>query len=126
MIELKRWYHEDCTIGRLKIEGFQCFTLELPWLNNHKNISCIHTGVYGYFFRNSSRNGSVLELLNVHGRTNIQIHSGNYISQIRGCILTGDSVKWLNSDKIPDVTNSRNTLRRILALAGRSGHIFIN
>lgn len=125
MMTLNRWPLTDCTIGRLSIENFQCFTLELQDLNNQRGISCIPAGIYEYYARNSTRNGSVLELRHVHNRTNIQIHSGNYTSQIKGCILTGDSVKWLNSDRIPDVTNSKNTLRRLLALAGQSGHIQI-
>ena len=126
MIELNRWYQDDCTIGRLKIGDFQCFTLELPWLNNKKNESCIPPGTYEYFSRQSPKNGAVLELRDVENRTYVQIHSGNYTSQILGCILVGDSVRWLNADNIPDVTNSVNTKRKLLSLAGSKGHIIIN
>jgi len=126
MIEINRWYQDDCTMGRLKIDDFQCFTLELPWLNNQNDISCIPPGTYEYFLRNSPHNGAVLELRDVEDRTYVQIHSGNYTSQILGCILVGDSIKWLNADEIPDVTNSVNTKRRLLAIAGSSGHIIIN
>jgi hypothetical protein len=59
-------------------------------------------------------------------RTNIQVHSGNYTSQIRGCILVGDAVKFLDGDMIPDVTNSKNTLRALLAILPESFNIEIN
>ena len=123
MINIKRWYHSDCTIGRLSIAGFQCFTLELPDLNNESNRSCIQEGVYNYETYNSPKHGEVLLLLEVENRTYIEVHAGNFTRQIRGCILVGDSVKWIDSDSIPDVSNSKNTLKKLLKLAGDSGQI---
>jgi len=116
MIELYRWYHDDCTIGRLCFEDFQCFTLELPDLNNQRNISCIPEGVYNCHIFNSQKNGKVISIEDVPGRSYIQIHSGNFTSQIEGCILVGDSIKRLNADNIPDVTNSKKTLSELLAI----------
>jgi len=118
---IKRWYHEDCTIGRLSINDFQCFTLELRDLNNEQDISCIPRGKYDYYYRNSNHNGDVLELRAVPDRRYIQIHAGNYTSQIRGCILVGDGIKWINKDSIPDVTNSKSTLKKLLKHAGQAG-----
>lgn len=124
-MKIKRSYWDDCTIGRLWINNFQCFTLELPNLDNQQDISCIPAGDYEYYFRNSPHNGDVLELRNVEDRSYIQIHAGNYTRQILGCILVGDGVKWLDGDSIPDVTNSKNTLKRLLKEAGTSGTIKI-
>lgn len=118
---IKRWYNKDCTIGRLLIGNFQCFTLELPDLGNQEDISCIPAGKYDYYFRESPHNGPVLELRAVPDRRYIQIHSGNYTSQILGCILVGDGIKWINKDSIPDVTNSKSTLKKLLKHAGKSG-----
>lgn len=115
-IFIDRWYQPDCTLGRLSFGNFKCFTLELPWNNNLNDISCIPEGKYEAFKRKSPKNGLCVELKSVKGRTNIQIHSGNYTRQIEGCILTGDSIKYLDNDGIPDVTNSRNTLDKMLAL----------
>jgi len=123
MINIKRWYHPDCTIGRLSIADFQCFTLELPDLDNQSNISCIPEGVYNYETYNSPKHGEVLLLLEVENRSYIEVHAGNFTRQIRGCILVGDSVKWIDSDSIPDVSNSKNTLKKLLKLAGDSGQI---
>ncbi len=118
MLNIKRWYHKDCTIGRLTLSGgtFQCFTLELPWKENERGISCIPAGTYEAFKRMSPKNGSVIELLNVKDRSNIQVHRGNYTRQIEGCILVGDSVKFLDADSIPDVTTSGQTMDKLLAL----------
>lgn len=118
MINIKRWYHKDCTIGRLSLSGgtFQCFTLELPWKENERGISCIPAGAYEAFKRMSPKNGSVIELSNVKDRSNIQIHRGNYTRQVEGCILVGDSVKFLDADTIPDVTTSGQTMDKLLSL----------
>ncbi len=117
MIKIERWHREDCTLGILTCGDFKCFTLELPWKDNEKNISCIpsasaYTGVKWF----SPKNGDCFYIPNVMNRTHIQIHSGNYTSQIEGCILVGDSIKFLNDDGIPDVTNSRKTLNKLLEL----------
>ncbi len=118
MITIRRWYMQDCVVGRLTIAGhsFQCFTLELPWLENQRGISCIPAGEYEAFKRMSPKNGSVVEFANVKDRSNIQIHRGNYTRQIEGCILVGDSVRFLDADSIPDVANSSAMMDRLLAL----------
>lgn len=113
-INLATWSQDDCTLGRLSYDEFQCFTLELPWLENEQGVSCIPEGRYLAFKRKSPKNGLVLELESVPNRTFIQIHAGNYTRQIEGCILVGDSIKFLDKDAIPDVTNSKRTLDKLL------------
>jgi hypothetical protein len=44
------------------------------------------------------------------------MHTGNFTHQILGCILVGDGLKYVDGDTILDVTNSRNTLNKLLAL----------
>ena len=97
MIKIERWYQKDCTLGRLYCGDFQCWTLELPFLDNKTNVSCIYPAS-GYVGRKhvSPKNGDVIAIDNVMDRTHIQVHSGNYTSQIQGCILVGDSIKFLN------------------------------
>ncbi len=116
MIKISRIYQDDCTVGVLTYNGFRCFTLELPDKENQPNVSCIPAGTYQAFKRNSPKNGNVIELKHVLNRTNIQVHSGNYTSQILGCILVGDSLKDINRDGIIDVTNSKVTLGKLLEL----------
>jgi len=115
-INIKRWHHDDCTLGRLYCKGYQCFTLELPDKGNQNGISCIPPGRYKARKHLSPANGACIAIDNVPGRTQIQIHAGNYTRDIHGCILIGDSIKFLDSDTNPDVTNSRATLDKLLSL----------
>jgi len=115
-IYIERWYHSDCTLGRLYYGDYQCWTLELPKLGNRSNISCIPAGHYQAFKRNSPSNGRCIELRDVPGRSFIQIHAGNFTRQIEGCILPGNSITHLDADGIPDVGSSRAALDKLLAL----------
>ena len=124
-IKLTTWLQNDCTLGRLSFIDFQCFTLELPWIDNLTNISCIPAGMYRVTKYESPSKGSVLLLHDVPNRTYVEIHSGNYTSQIDGCILVGDGIKYLNNDTIPDVINSKKTLRKLLDLVPKETFIEI-
>ena len=108
---ISRIYQNDCTVGILNygLNARAC-TLELPWKDNQPNISCIPAGYYIAQYRNSPSNGDVIELKGVPNRSYIQVHSGNYTSQIEGCILVGDSIKDINKDGVLDVANIKDTL----------------
>jgi hypothetical protein len=125
---ITRAYYSDCTVGRLFIKNskFYCPTLELPWLGNEPNISCIDEGDYTYRIAPSpARNRDVIWIDKVQGRSAIQIHEGNYTSQIRGCILVGDGMRDMNGDTIPDVTNSLVTLQKLMANISSTGTLKI-
>jgi hypothetical protein len=67
-----------------------CETLELPWRDNQRGISCIPEGTYECKLAFSpSRKYDVYWLQNVPGRQDVQIHIGNFTKDIRGCILLG-------------------------------------
>jgi len=116
VLTIRTWINNDCTIGRLNFQEFNCLTLELPWLDNKINVSCIPAGVYEASLYNSPKHGRVVLLKDVEGRTFIEIHSGNFTRQILGCILVGDSLKYLDDDDTLDVTNSYRTLQKLLGL----------
>lgn len=113
-IQIDSWRQHDCTLGRLTYGGLRCFTLELPWHGNKRNISAIPAGEYPATKYESPKHGRVLLLHDVPNRSYIEIHAGNFTSQIAGCILVGDGIRYLNDDNIPDVTNSRATLAGLL------------
>ena len=109
------------TLGELQIKEkgkvvFRANTLELPNKHNQKNISSIPVGIYPARKGYSSKNKSVVKIGEVPGRNYIQIHSGNYNSQIEGCILVGEYFEDINKDNYLDVVNSRVTLASILNL----------
>lgn len=116
-ISISRIYQPDCTLGIMNHRsGFRCCSLELPWLNNQKNISCVPAGIYECFKRHSNNNGDVFELRNVINRTFIQCHSANFTRQIKGCIIVGDSFTDIDKDGILDVTNSKTTHKKLMSL----------
>ncbi|CAL9974226.1 hypothetical protein VPHF99_0189 [Vibrio phage F99] len=126
-IILKTVKQPDCTLGVLTVEGsdFRCFTLELPDKGNASNVSCIPAGTYEYFKRVSNAKGNVIELRNVVGRKYVQVHTGNFTSDILGCILVGKTIADINADGIPDVTSSGNTMKALLSVLDDEGTITI-
>jgi hypothetical protein len=108
------------TLGILKLTNeLICYTLELPYLNNQRNISCIPAGEYNCVRVKSPRFGDVFEVVNVKGRSNILIHKGNWITDIQGCILVGlqQSIydNNLNRYSVLNSTGAFNKLNLLLA-----------
>lgn len=102
------------TRGELFIgETYFAKTLELPWRENKKNISCIPLGNYL-----CKRTFSIkllkytYEVLNVISRDGIRLHPGNFFFDVEGCILMGSNFMDLNKDNQLDLVNSRATLQR--------------
>lgn len=95
---------------------FECKTLELPWKNNDNEVSCIPSGKYKVTFYNSPTKGEVLLLHNVPNRSMIEIHYGNYYTQILGCILVGKSHTKINNDAVIDISKSKYTLDKIISI----------
>lgn len=74
------------------IDGQEFCTLEPPWLDNRRNVSCIPAGEYRCEFLAKSASGKykdVFHLQDVPGRSGILIHNGNLVSHTKGCILLG-------------------------------------
>lgn len=88
---LYRFFENDeVTFGYISLDGkITCYTMELPWLANQKNISCIPTGSYKTLPIVHPKKKNIWRILDVPGRLGIQIHAGNYPFQIEGCILPG-------------------------------------
>jgi hypothetical protein len=109
------------TIGKLLIINgndlvLECNTLELPFKANIRNISCIPIGGYVVGRRYSERHGEHLKVYDVDGRSHILIHSANYVTELRGCISVGKYFVDINKDGNLDVSNSRDSLNKILCL----------
>tara|TARA_R100000655_G_scaffold40612_3_gene76402 strand:+ start:8236 stop:8649 length:414 start_codon:yes stop_codon:yes gene_type:complete len=98
-------------------EIFTCSTLELPFKENKRNISCIPTGRYLVNTRTSSKYGDHFILEDVPNRDFILIHTANYYSQLRGCIAVGEGFSDINKDDSLDVYSSKKTLQNLLKKA---------
>lgn len=108
---LERQFLSECTLGHLIINGREfCKTLERPWKENQRNISCIPNGDYICQKRFSVKFGICFELINVIDRGGILIHAGNLVRHSRGCILLGENYGILESQQA--ILNSRKTMQR--------------
>jgi hypothetical protein len=85
---LTRTYFPDGTNGKLLCEGKMiCNTIELPWKNNEKRISCIPEGKYFIRKRYSPKFQWHLEVMDVNNRSYILFHPANNASrELNGCI----------------------------------------
>lgn len=94
---LERKYFPEGTNGVLSFEGNEiCKTIELPWKENQKRISCVPEGKYKIRKRYSKKFKWHFELMNVKNRDLILIHPANdALKELNGCIapvskLTGE------------------------------------
>lgn len=85
-----------------------CSTLERPWLNNENGISCIPAGLYKVTKFNSPSKGEVFLLHDVPGRSMIEMHVANHVSELKGCIAVG---QYFTGDTL---MVSRLTLEKML------------
>ena len=121
---LKRKYYKTRTLGELTIfndkdvEVGRFYTLELPYLNNQQNISCINEGVYLVIPNNTSAHPDTYRVLNVLGRSGILFHIGNYPRDVRGCILVGLKRIDLDGDGLPEVGESTKGMKSMFDIIG--------
>lgn len=122
---LKRIYSHDYVLGILEIpvdgkEMLKLYTIELPWRDNEKNISCVPEGEYVLRKRESAvvrrTSGGAYtrgwEVCDVPDRTHIMIHVGNTVDDIEGCIAVGTRVGYLGKNMA--VLNSRAAFSKLM------------
>lgn len=106
---------DNGTIGKLTNNADQsrvCYTCELPWKNNQNQISCIPHGVYTVTKFKSPSKGDVFLVHDVPHRDMIEIHAGNTMHDVLGCICVGDGTGTIK--ELPAVLNSKMTLAKML------------
>jgi len=75
-----------------------CVTMENPWWNNQRSVSCIPFGIYQCQRIISPRFGETFEVKDVHDRSHIIFHKGNHVDDTRGCILLGSYFDEVNNE----------------------------
>ncbi len=87
-LELRRTYLPGGTNGTLYHNGrVLCHTIELPWRDNQRQVSCVPEGTYRLCRDTFPKHGDQLALLDVPGRDGILIHPANHaLRELRGCI----------------------------------------
>lgn len=114
---LHRAYFKEGTNGTLfysykSFDNFLCFTIELPWKANKRNISCIPEGQYEIEPRFSKRFKHHLMVKDVKGRSFILFHPANDAQRdLQGCIAP---VTYLNG--IGKGVYSRDAMQKLMSL----------
>ena len=94
LLIIRNTFTEVSTIGKLYLNGeWLCDTLENPYLDNQRNISCIPTGEYSVRLRTARESATKdyvhLLVKDVANRDLILFHIGNTAKDTRGCVLVG-------------------------------------
>ncbi|GFD80912.1 hypothetical protein KUL118_37740 [Tenacibaculum sp. KUL118] len=112
-LTLHRAYFKEGTNGTLfSSSKYLCQTIELPWRNNQRNISCIPEGRYEIQPRFSRKFKHHLILKNVANRSFILIHPANDAQRdLEGCIAP---VTYLSG--IGKGLHSRDAMQKLLSL----------
>lgn len=109
---------DKVTLGVLFDPALQelCKTVELPWKDNQKFVSCILEGEYTVVLHDSPKFGLCFWIQGVPGRTGILFHVANFVRELLGCIAPGFIHKDIDHDGIIDVQDSRAALDHLLAV----------
>lgn len=91
-----KWADESAPFG---------LSLEDPWKDNQRNISCIPEGDYWCDKYASPTHGHTFIVREVPNRSYILFHRGNTHINTQGCILVGERFHFLNG--IPSIAQSR-------------------
>ena len=94
-----------------------CVTLELPWKDNQEGISCIPPGVYPLTLIGATTelNYPHFAIENVPGRTNVRIHVGNTVADVRGCACVGEC---FGTNSILNSVDAMNYIRKAINAPG--------
>lgn len=123
-VDILRTYLGQETLSTLNVIDdydliiFQCKGLEPPDRQNQKKISCILEDTYWVTFEESSPHHEYphFRVEDKHGREGVLWHGGNYYFDTEACYLPGDSFGDRNKDGVLDVLNSRETLKKLIAI----------
>ena len=128
LLLIRDTFSENSVIGELFLNGeWMCDTLENPWLDNQRNISCIPEGEYPVRLRlpreSATRDYMHLLVKDVPNRDYILFHIGNSAKDTSGCILVGIGSK---QDFVSNSTLAMDLLiKEILNLGGENINLII-
>lgn len=100
------------TLPRLEDSGFAtyghlinaeqkeiCKTLELPWLGNRHNVSCVPAGLYvAEREYSTAHHRALFWLRDVPDRDDVEVHIGCLPRDTKGCILLGSAFGFVDYD----------------------------
>ncbi len=109
--------YNGATLGVLLFDGSpELVTLEDPWRDNERMISCIPQGKYTIKRHKSPKFGNTFIVDNVPQRDHILFHAGNTHKDTHGCILLGLQFGKLNN--APAILASKSAFDKFMELMG--------
>jgi hypothetical protein len=118
-VDLVLWrleYADDGTFGVLQAPGFLLVTVERPWRDNRRRVSCIPAGRYAVRLGTYKGRYPDLELQGVPGRDAIEIHRANLARELHGCIGVGTAFGRVHGER--GVLHSCNALSLLMVSMG--------
>lgn len=118
VVIIRAWADKRVTLGMLTVKGEEhdpIFTLENP-LRETDVDSRIPNGIYICVPYDGATHKKVYLVKNVPGRTAILLHTGNFESETKGCILLGDELGMFSGE--PAVMDSKKAFERFRSLVG--------
>ena len=107
----------DGVFGVLQVQKkFRFACLEPYHRDNEKSISCIPAGMYKVKKVNSPTYGTTYEICDIHGRSHVLFHSGNYDHNSKGCVLVGTGFGLWSGNEV--ITDSRAAFSKFLQIMG--------
>lgn len=102
------------TLGKLKTPGgkeYDC--VELPYVDNKRNVSSIKAGKYLVVWTWSPTFGRHMYLIcGVPDRSGVRIHSGHDVDNTLGCLILGFGVGDADRDGKIGVLDSKNAVKK--------------
>ena len=120
-------YRDDCTLGKLHIDGATFPTIERARTGDHP---CITTGMYDLKPHVSPKHGNVYSFIGgdvyeysvpegvIGGRCLVLLHSANLASELLGCVAPGLAAGFIGNEHA--VLNSKAAMAAISTLLGRT------
>jgi hypothetical protein len=108
---------KDETFGLFMVNDYHLTSLELPWRQNKRDISCIPHGIY--LCKRHESKDNAFRVLDVPGRSGILIEIGNHYHESKGCIFIGTGFMSNISDgKTTGIASSTPALTLLDAVLG--------
>lgn len=93
VVTLHRTYKKSATLAELLLPSGKIIrTIERPWLNNKRRVSCYPEGIYLVKWLPRSASGKykrVWHVQKVPNRSGILFHGGNLVKHSLGCTIVG-------------------------------------
>jgi len=119
-IQLKRFCSsiEQGTFGRIQLPEYRLYTVELPWLDNKPNVSCIPPGTYKAMQTKYFRGNYPTFELVVPKRSMIKFHIANSTQDLLGCIGLGLKLGWIEKRQAWAVLQSKKAMEGFMSILG--------